>query len=66
LKIIAWKTLLKVFLMSTYIMAQSRCRSKGFGCPKGWPPNLQGLIFQTDGGIGVLEMKPEVVRQCSD
>jgi hypothetical protein len=34
--------------------------------PKGWFHNLQGLIFQTNRGIGVLEIALKVVGQWND
>jgi hypothetical protein len=38
LKITTQKMLLKMFLMSTYIMAQLRCRSRRVWMPKGMAP----------------------------
>jgi hypothetical protein len=52
--------LLKMFSMSTYIMAQSRCNQgvgqRGLECQKGWPHILQESKLQTSVEIGALEM----------
>jgi hypothetical protein len=59
-KITTQKTLLKVFSTLTYIMARYGVSQRRFECQKGWPHNLQRMIFQIDGGIGV----PETTLDC--
>jgi len=66
LKIVIRETILNMFSTSTYIMTQSRCKSRWVWMPKGWLHNLQGSILQTNGGIGAFETAPKVVGQWND
>jgi hypothetical protein len=54
--------LLKVFSTSICITTQLKCRSKRTQMPH----NLQGLIIQINGGIGVPEMALEIIGQWSN
>jgi hypothetical protein len=66
LKVATKRTILKAFSTSISIITQLGWRLRRFGCPKGWPHNLKGLKFQTNGGDNYSRTTLEAIGQWSD